>query len=126
MIRIPKGVTYINKNAFEECENLETVVLPKTLISIAGYAFWRCTSLESVTFNEGLRIIGRNAFQSCTSLESVTMLVSEENLLTRWLKDVSPYNFSTSKAALRIPESLRGWATENDIERKFDRIEYLS
>lgn len=116
----------IGRNAFQDCTSLKSVTFNKGLRIIGTLAFWDCTSLESITFNGGWKTIDEHAFRGCESLKNVTVLVSEENPLTAWLKNVSPYNFSTSKAVLRIPESLRGWAMENDIERKFDRIEYLS
>ncbi len=80
-ITLSKG-DIINKNAFSEFTDLETVVLPATIETIDAYAFRGCKNLKSITYegspNAGkkaidlppsLKIIGDSAFSGCSSLE---------------------------------------------------------
>lgn len=45
-MRIPEGVTSIGENAFNNCKNLKTVFLPKSLKKIGTGAFW-CGTWDS-------------------------------------------------------------------------------
>ncbi len=66
-------VIVISKEAFCDCDTLESVTVPSHVTSIEKEAFAQCDSLRSVTFaeNSALQSIGENAFERCTSLESI-------------------------------------------------------
>ena len=69
---IPESVRKVEEFAFEGCEFLKTLTVPKTLES-AAYAFFCCLSLQSVIVEEGVKVIERNMFYGCRNLRSVTL-----------------------------------------------------
>ena len=72
-----RQVSAIGDSAFEECDLLISVKLPKGLQTIGESAFAFCYKLKYVEFSEGLRRIEDEAF-SCAELTSV---VFPESLL---------------------------------------------
>lgn len=75
---IPYGVKEIMTNAFDGCSGLQSVSIPGSVELISGFAFFGCTALTSITFPEGVTSIGTAAFYGCTSLVSVTIPSSLE------------------------------------------------
>ena len=65
------GLSEIPDQAFSNCTNLASVVLPETLTSIGQSAFSFCPALTSVNLPESLTSIGISAFNSCTALTGV-------------------------------------------------------
>ncbi len=59
-------------NAFTDCTNITSLVLPKRLTKIVNNAFSGCTGLTSLDLPETLTTIGENAFRGCTGLGEVT------------------------------------------------------
>ena len=73
-------VTAIGNSAFENCDALQSITLPKGLQSIGVNAFRDCHSLQSIAFPEGLQSIGDGAFYYCWSLQSVTFPESLQSI----------------------------------------------
>ena len=65
------GLTEIPMDAFSQCENLSSVMLPELVTVIDDRAFSGCKSLGNVMFPASLKTIGAGAFYGCafTSLE---------------------------------------------------------
>lgn len=100
-VELPKTVKEIGKEAFKDCQSLETVIfkgddwefgnlgllatgafqnsglkyitLPANMSSIPMYTFADCKSLHSVTFNLALECIVSGAFSNCVSLTSIDL-----------------------------------------------------
>lgn len=72
-IEIPASVKNISAHAFQECTQLESVLLQDGLISIDAFAFEGCTKLSSITLPESLDAIGALAFSKCP-LKNITSL----------------------------------------------------
>ena len=65
-------VTEIFINAFSNCRDLTSVVVPGSVTQIGDYAFRNCRRLHSVTLSEGVTQIGDSAFVNCWNLKSVS------------------------------------------------------
>lgn len=64
-IVVEEGVTSIDKAAFSNFTNLESVDFPSTLISIKQEAFRKCTALKNILLPESLQKIEQQAFDNC-------------------------------------------------------------
>ena len=80
-VSIPASVTYnnytypvtsIGTSAFENCSNLQSVVLPSSVTTIGQDAFYGCSQLGSVNLEEGLTSINQRAFWGC-NLTTITI-----------------------------------------------------
>lgn len=69
---VPEGVTAIADNAFEDCEQMNAVILPTTLESIGESAFNGCCYLEAVDIPASVTKIGDYAFYFCAYLQELT------------------------------------------------------
>ena len=72
-IVIPNSVTRIDENAFKSCSRLESITLPSSLGGIGASAFSDCYSLASIEMPEGLEWIGPDTFNGCRSLKSIVL-----------------------------------------------------
>lgn len=77
-IVIPKQIDGYNVNgiwyeAFSDCTNLISIVLPDSITSIGQFAFSGCTSLSSIIIPDSVISIGNGAFSGCTSLTSIML-----------------------------------------------------
>lgn len=63
-VNLPKGLTLIGKNAFQDCNNIKSIVLNEGLENIGESAF-SGTTLETVKFPSSLKIINDCAFANC-------------------------------------------------------------
>ncbi len=61
---IPASVTVIDDKAFEECCDLESIVIPDGVTTIGDYAFAWCESLESIQIPDSITSIGEGAFEN--------------------------------------------------------------
>lgn len=66
-------VTEIPEFAFEECNSLTSIVLPKNVTQIGEFAFYNCNSLTSIVLLEGVTLIKKSVFNGCTSLKNITI-----------------------------------------------------
>ncbi|MBQ9950568.1 MAG: leucine-rich repeat protein [Clostridia bacterium] len=67
------SVTAIGRSAFRRNKAIEKVYIPKTVTVIDKEGFEECTGLKHVTFSEGLQAINDYAFSGCTSLQNVNL-----------------------------------------------------
>jgi hypothetical protein len=67
------GLEYIDDEAFANCTQLTSVIIPSSVTLIAYESFWNCSSLTSVTIPSSVTTIGDEAFYDCSSLTSVTI-----------------------------------------------------
>lgn len=68
---IPDGVTSIEKNAFERCRNLMSIVIPDGVTIIDENAFWDCEGLTNIRIPASVTIIAEDAFSGCGNLIDV-------------------------------------------------------
>ena len=72
------GLTSIQNNAFTECSNLISIVIPEGITAIGQAAFYDCYNLLSVNIPEGLVSLGENAFYVCGLRGELTLPESLE------------------------------------------------
>lgn len=65
-------ITSIANNAFQNCENLQTIELPEGLQTIGAWAFAE-SSLTEIEIPHTVSEIGENAFINCVSLKKVRL-----------------------------------------------------
>ena len=79
-----RGVTnkFIRSNTFENCDTLETIVIPEGIVLIGSSAFEDCTSLKNVTIPTTVKYIDNSAFYYCYDIENlyITDLVAWCNI----------------------------------------------
>ena len=73
-IKIAEGIIEIGENCFRSCEELEEILLPKSLRRIGDNAMAQCSSLIEITFPENLSVIPYSVCYECKSLKTVTIL----------------------------------------------------
>ena len=61
----------IGKNAFANCQNLETVTIMEGTERISPSAFFACKSLRSITIPNTVEFVGAFAFQDCSNLSEI-------------------------------------------------------
>lgn len=67
------SVTKIGNDAFANCSELTSVIIPDSVESIEYSAFYDCNSLVSVIIGNGVINVRSNAFKDCSALENVTI-----------------------------------------------------
>lgn len=78
-IVVPKSVTKIGSNAFENCVHLKKAVINANISTLLPEVFYSCDRLSEVTLPETLRVIDRKAFAECVNLTDVNI---PENVTT--------------------------------------------
>lgn len=101
-IFIPPRVQKINKNAFKNCINLESIDFGQNsnLVEIGEKSFYNCISLQKLILPQSVKIIGISSFENNKSLSTIEL---NEGLTT--LSKQSFANCSSLKK-LCIPSSL--------------------
>lgn len=72
-IKIPEGVSCIDRAVFSGCSDLKTVILPQNLKYINDLAFLSCGSLVDIEIPDCVEYIGYSAFDGCSSLTSIKL-----------------------------------------------------
>ncbi len=84
---IPANVAYIGSKAFENCSSLVSVTFSKNsqLIAIGNNVFYNCSSLISITIPNSVTSIHYQTFRDCNALTSITFsgTVAEWNAITK-------------------------------------------
>ena len=81
-INLPSHLKKLDKHAFINCQELESIVIPDSVEEIDDEAFKGCTNLKSIRFNlpSHLKKIGFEAFRECRKLESIDIPDSVEEI----------------------------------------------
>lgn len=78
-IVIPEGITSIELQAFENCQDLESVTLPQSLKKL-GYHVFANSGLTSLVIPEGITYLPQGTFNGCKNLETVTLPTTLETI----------------------------------------------
>jgi hypothetical protein len=63
----------MGKGVFEDCEALESVVIPASMKVVPEDTFYDCSALSSVTLGKSVISIGESAFYRCPALKNITL-----------------------------------------------------
>ena len=74
-IKLPKSLEYIGSRAFYNCTKLESVSFGDGTVTldIPDYTFYKCENLKTLIISQNIKSIGNYAFRGCTALESIIM-----------------------------------------------------
>ncbi len=79
-VYIEYGVTSIGDYSFDDCSNLDRVIISDSVTKIGKGAFEECTSLEDITIPDSVTKIDANAFAECSNLEKITIGRGSKNI----------------------------------------------
>ena len=100
-IIIPFGVTKINNNAFEVCQQLVSVKIPNSVTYIGASAFFYCNTLNSIVIPESVvDWIGGSAFNGCTQL---TIFAEAKEKPSGWHNDWNSDNRPVEWGYKKLP-----------------------
>ena len=85
---------------FNQCANLQDIVLPVGVTSIGRSAFWGCFSLASIDIPEGVTSIGNSTFSYCYSLTSIDIPESVTSI------GGDAFSYCYSLTSIAIPEGV--------------------
>lgn len=74
-VTLTKNVS-VADSAFQNCANIEKIVLPSTVTHIGTNAFSGCSKLTNLTIPNQVEYIGTSAFENCTQLGNMTLPTS--------------------------------------------------
>ena len=102
-ISIPASVQNIGAWAFSSCKNLISFTMPEGITMIQGYTFYQSNNLESIVIPKSVNLIESSAFAGCAGLKTVyysgteaekeEILILEDNdylLKANWICNQTP------------------------------------
>lgn len=72
-IIIPQNVIWIEESAFSGCNSLTDIIIPTDVTWIGDSAFSQCNNLTNIVIPNNVTTIGNNAFLNCNRLENITI-----------------------------------------------------
>lgn len=102
-------VKEIQNYAFQNCDSLSNIELPKNLKYIGDLAFYYNTNLYNIRIPDSVEYIGRMAFYNCTSLENVEMTPSSRTIVSDAFYGTPYYRYNYF-ASESFPRQLYGSA----------------
>lgn len=115
---LEEGLRHIGRNAFGNCEKLNSVEMPNSVESLGYWAFQRCKTLTEVVMSESVTWIDTSCFSNCHKIK--TMSLPPE------IEYIAPYAFEYCKAwkgEIVLPNTLAGIG--NNVFYGCDSIERI-
>ena len=131
------GVTAIPNDAFNNCYNMSSIIIPQNVTSIGERAFQYCSALKTIDIPQSVTTIGEWAFVGCGKLVSFSIPASVTSLANYFVNgqrlayivsaiaDPTPVYLSTditSEVVLYVPagtkakyQNTEGWSWFNNI-----------
>ena len=70
---IPRGITSICNDAFNDCQKLNRIFCPDSIMYIGDGAFYGCKRISNIKLPENIKDINQSVFGGCTNLETITL-----------------------------------------------------
>lgn len=96
----------IPDNAFNECGNLISVILPREILSIGNNAFYDCKRLTNIALPEGLQSLGEQAFYGCETIESIKIPESVTSIGDR------AFEYCIEMKSIELPKTIENWGNQ--------------
>lgn len=77
---MPDSVISIGNGAFQNCSNLQNIILSDSITAVGESAFNGCSSLTSIQIPNGVKSIGNFTFNGCSSLTNIMIPDSVTNI----------------------------------------------
>lgn len=90
----------IEANAFENCINLTTVVLPQEMEEIKSFAFFGCENLTEIQIPSGIQVVDEYTFADCKMLNKAELPDSITQI------SVGAFSGCTSLCNINIPKNV--------------------
>ena len=128
-------VNAISAYAFEDCENIKSVLIPDSILTIGQYAFKNCSAITSIEIPNSVITIDNWAFHSCTGLKSVKLSSNMTSIDCLFKKCTNlteidiPANITSMKSAFSECNSLKTITISNaitDISNAFSKCTSLT
>ncbi len=116
---IPNSVKFIGYGAFKYCRGLTSINIPNSVTSIHSWAFGNCENLSSVTIPNSVTYIGENAFSYCDNLTCVKVGWTTPYYSNR---DIFDSSFNYAAATLYVPSGTKDAYTAASLWRDFGTI----
>jgi hypothetical protein len=100
-----ENITDIGMGAFEGCDKLATINLPKSVVTVEPFAFKGCTSLVSVDLSGSLKTLSEGVFFGCSALKTVTLADSVEYVVKNAFYGCDALEYTTYENAEYIGNS---------------------
>lgn len=86
-LEISDTLQYVGKGAFADCLYIKTVTIPGSVEKLSENMFQDCVQLETVILEKGVEVIGKATFSGCKKLYSVTIANSVDEIKETAFKD---------------------------------------
>lgn len=93
------GITGLGGSCFENCINLNNILIPESVTNIGANAFKNCSSLTDIYLPDTVTAIGYGVFEDCSELINVTLSPMLSSIPDKafygcsWLMEIDiPYN----------------------------------
>lgn len=100
-INIPETVVSIGTDAFYDCDGLTEIIVPPSVKTIGTSAFTDCSKIAVITLNDGLENIGEGAFANCEAVVSITIPDTVTQIGS------SAFSSCTSLTEVKLPDSIK-------------------
>lgn len=81
-MRLPSSIRSLGWGAFCMCDRLNTISLPSDIETIDNFSFNGCTSLASISLPKNLKSLGLQSFGGCSKLEEFKIQLSNKHYTT--------------------------------------------
>ena len=80
LVAIPDTVTEIGENAFQYCQNIESITMNDNVTTLGMLAFYALINLKSITLSNSIKVLPMRCLCACKKLSSLTLPTQLEEI----------------------------------------------